>query len=93
MEEGIDLEGLESIIPMLHNDMSTLLDYVPPDTITTLIEPSWVKREAQQLIEQAEQIYQKKWDANQFMVPTDETFIPVDPLISKLEALQTYTYR
>ena len=89
LEEGIDLEGLESIIPMLHNDMSTLLDYVPPDTITTLIEPSWVKREAQQLIEQAEQIYQKKWDANQFMVPTDETFIPVDPLISKLEALQT----
>ncbi|HHZ91485.1 TPA: transcription-repair coupling factor [Candidatus Poribacteria bacterium] len=89
LEEGKDLEGLESIIPMLHSHMSTLLDYVPPDTLVTLVEPSWVEREAKQLIEQAEQIYQKKWDSNQFMVPPDETFMPLDSLISKLEELRT----
>ncbi|MEE3194540.1 MAG: transcription-repair coupling factor [Candidatus Poribacteria bacterium] len=89
LEEGRDLEGLESIIPMLHSHMSTLLDYVSPDTIPILIEPSWVDREAKQLIEQAEQIYQKKWDSNQFMVSPDETFLPLGSLISKLEELQT----
>ncbi len=88
LEEGRDLEGLESIIPMLHSHMSTLLDYVPPDTVPILVEPSWVDREAKQLIEQAEQIYQKKWDSNQFMVSPDETFIPLGSLISKLEELQ-----
>ena len=88
LEEGRDLEGLESIIPMLHSHMSTLLDYVPPDTVPILVEPSWVDREAKQLIEQAEQIYQKKWDSNQFMVSPNETFIPLGSLISKLENLK-----
>ena len=89
LEEGRDLEGLESIIPMLHNQMSILLDYVPTDTLAALIEPSWVDREAKQLMEQAEQIYHKKCDSNQFMVPPNETFMPLDSLISKLEELQT----
>jgi len=87
LETGIDLEGVEALLPMLYADASLLTDYLPAQSIVVLIEPVWMAREGQRIIESAKALYDRKLEFDQFMVSPDETYVSFESVIS---ALQTY---
>ncbi len=87
LETETDPAGLEALLPMLYEDTSTLTNYLSPQTVVLLIEPTWMAREGTQLIENTKDLYERKLAFDQFMVSPDETFVPFESVIS---ALQTH---
>ena len=86
LETETNPQGLEALLPMLYEDSSTLMDYLSPQTMVLLIEPAWMAREATQLIENTEDLYERKLAFDQFMVSPDETFVSFERVISALQA-------
>ena len=74
LENGIEVEGIESLIPMLYANASLLFDYLSAETIVVLIEPIWMAREAARLLENTRELYEQKLESDVFMVPPDEMF-------------------
>ena len=74
LEDGMVLEGIESLIPMLYANASLLFDYLSTETIVVLIEPIWMEREAARLLEYTTGLYEQKLESDIFMVPPDEMF-------------------
>ena len=85
LEGGTDLDGIESLLPMLYPNLSLLTDYLSASTIVVLVEPAWVMREGKRTIEQSNALYEKKLEQNQFMVPSNETFAPFESVIPALQ--------
>ena len=85
LEAGIDLEGIESLIPMLYPNPSLLTDYLSTSTIVVFVEPAWAVREGKRTIEQANTLYERKLEQNQFMAPSTETFAPVESVLTALQ--------
>ena len=78
-------DGIEGFLPMLVPETELLTDYLPNDTIVCLIEPQWQKREASQMHEQMQELYQKKLDASNLMVPSDKLLASFKTLSTELE--------
>ena len=89
LENGTDLEGIEALLPMLYADASALMDYLSDETITVLIEPTWLAREADRILDNSERLYERKLEADGFMVSPDATFVSFE---SVLAGLQTYPF-
>ena len=85
LEGGTDLEGVESLLPMLYSNPNLLTDYLSASTTVLLVEPAWVMREGKRTIEQANAVYTRKLEQNQFMAPSNETFAPVESVIPVLQ--------
>ena len=85
LENQMDLEGIESLLPMLYPHPSLLTDYLPVRTIVWLIEPDWMAREGERTIDQANTLYERKLDLDQFMPSPDETFVPFESVIVALQ--------
>lgn len=78
-------DGLEGFLPMLVPETELLTDYLPKDTVVCLIEPQWQKREASQMYEQTQELYQKKLEESNLMVPPDKLLASFETLTTELE--------
>ena len=78
-------DGIEGFLPMLVPETELLTDYLPNDTVVCLIEPQWQKREASQMHEQMLELYQKKLEESNLMVPPDKLLASFEALTTELE--------
>lgn len=85
LEGGTDLDGIESLLPMLYANPGLLTDYLSASTTVLLVEPAWAMREGKRTIEEANALYARKMEQNQFMVPSNETFALVESVIPVLQ--------
>lgn len=79
------MDGIEGFLPMLVPETELLPDYLPNDTIVCRIEPQWQKREASQMHEQMQELYQKKLEASNLMVPPDQLLASFETLTAEFE--------
>jgi transcription-repair coupling factor (superfamily II helicase) len=78
-------DAIEAFLPMLVPETELLTDYLPDDTIVCLIEPQWQQREASQMHERTQELYQKKMDESSLMVPPESLLAPFEVLRAELE--------
>ena len=78
-------DGIEGFLPMLVPETELLTDYLPDDTIVCIIEPQWQKRETVQMHERMQELYQKKLEESNLMVPPDKLLVPFETLCTELE--------
>ena len=79
------MDGIEGFLPMLVPETELLPDYLPDDTIVCRIEPQWQKREASQMHEQMQELYEKKLEASNLMVPPDQLLVSFETLTAEFE--------
>lgn len=89
LESGMNLDGLEALLPILYPNASLLTEYLSGKIITLLFEPTWLKREVDRIVEGANGLYEKRKDLNQFMVSPDQMFVPFETVMSVLKSLPT----
>ena len=79
------IDGIEGFLPMLVPETELLSDYLPNDTIVCLIEPQWQKREASHMHEQMQELYQKKLEESNLMVPPAKLLASFETLTAEFE--------
>ena len=89
LESGINLDGLEALLPALYPCADIFTEYVSSQIITLLFDPTWMAREADRLVESANGLYEKRKASDQFMMSPDQMFIPFETVMSKFRALPT----
>ena len=77
--------AIEAFLPMLVPETELLTDYLSDDTIVCLIEPQWQQREAAQMHERTQELYEKKMDESSLMVPPDRLLASFEVLSKQLE--------
>ena len=63
LAEGIHVEGMESLAPVLCDGMETLLDVLPADALTLINEPERVRRRAEDLLATSAEFLAAGWQA------------------------------
>ncbi len=63
LSEGIPVDGMESLAPVLVDRMVPLSDYLPSDTLVTLLSPEKSAARAASLVETNEEFLHAAWDA------------------------------
>ncbi|MFK5645395.1 transcription-repair coupling factor [Ornithinimicrobium sp. LYQ121] len=61
--EGIAVEGMESLAPVLVDGMETLVDVLPPGARVVVLEPERVRTRAHDLVATSEEFLQASWAA------------------------------
>ncbi|MFH8490504.1 transcription-repair coupling factor [Streptomyces longisporoflavus] len=61
--EGIAVEGMESLAPVLVDDMELLLDVLPQGSMTVVCEPERVRTRAADLVATSQEFLQASWAA------------------------------
>ncbi|MFC4494231.1 transcription-repair coupling factor [Streptomyces ovatisporus] len=61
--EGIAVEGMESLAPVLVDDMELLLDVVPEGTMAVVCDPERVRTRAADLVATSQEFLQASWGA------------------------------
>ena len=79
------MDGIEGFLPMFVPETELLTDYLPDDTIVCIIEPQWQKRETAQMHERMQELYQKKLEESNLMVPPDKLLASFETLCTELE--------
>ncbi|AXG79728.1 transcription-repair coupling factor [Streptomyces paludis] len=62
--EGIAVEGMEALAPVLVDDMELLLDVLPPGAMTLVCDPERVRRRAADLVATSQEFLQASWAAS-----------------------------
>ncbi|HWM40720.1 MAG TPA: transcription-repair coupling factor [Streptomyces sp.] len=75
--EGIAVEGMESLAPVLVDDMELLLDVVPRGTMAVLCDPERVRTRAADLVATSQEFLQASWSATA-MSGTGEAPVDLD---------------
>ncbi|GGO50779.1 transcription-repair-coupling factor [Streptomyces daqingensis] len=73
--EGIAVEGMESLAPVLVDDMELLLDVVPEGTMAVVCDPERVRTRAADLVATSQEFLQASWSATAM---SDSGQAPVD---------------
>ncbi|HAM20731.1 MAG TPA: transcription-repair coupling factor [Actinobacteria bacterium] len=63
LSQGIHVEGMESLAPVLCGGMSTLLELLPHDALTVVCEPERVRRRAEDLLATSAEFLAAGWQA------------------------------
>ncbi len=63
LAEGIHVEGMESLAPVLYDGMETLLDVLPAAALTVINEPERVRRRAEDLLATSAEFLAAGWQA------------------------------
>jgi transcription-repair coupling factor (superfamily II helicase) len=61
--EGLAVEGLESLLPLLFDELRLLPDYLPADAVLALVDPKRTGDRAEEVRAQAEEAAQASWTA------------------------------
>jgi transcription-repair coupling factor (superfamily II helicase) len=59
--EGLDVEGVESLLPLLYDRLPALPDYLPDGAIVVLVDPKRTLDRAEEVRAQAEEAMQASW--------------------------------
>src|SRR6266540_2954085 len=59
--EGLDVEGVESLLPLLYDDLPTLPDYLPAGSVLVVVDPKRTVDRAEEIRKQAEEAMQASW--------------------------------
>jgi transcription-repair coupling factor (superfamily II helicase) len=59
--DGLDPEGVESLLPLLYDELPTLPDYLPAGSILVLVDPKRTIDRAEEVRLQAEEAMQASW--------------------------------
>jgi transcription-repair coupling factor (superfamily II helicase) len=59
--EGLDVEGVESLLPLLYDELPSLPDYLPAGAIVVLVDPKRTVDRAEEVRKQAEEAMQASW--------------------------------
>ena len=86
LESGINLDGLEALLPILYPRANVFTEYLSNQIVTLLFEPTWMAREADRIVEGAIGLYEKRKTLDQFMVSPDQMFVPFETVMSGLRA-------
>ncbi|GAA2306935.1 transcription-repair coupling factor [Streptomyces kunmingensis] len=62
--EGIAVEGMESLAPVLVDDMELLLDVLPKDSMAVVCDPERVRTRAADLVATSQEFLQASWAAS-----------------------------
>ena len=89
LESGINLDGLEALLPILYPCANVFTEYLSSQIVTLLVEPTWLAREAERIVEGANGLYEKRKALNQFMVSPDQMFVPFETIMSGLQVQST----
>ena len=89
LESGINLDGLEALLPVLYPCADVIADYLSSQVVTFLFEPTWMAHEAERLVEGASGLYEKRKASDQFMMSPDQIFIPFETVMSGLRTQPT----
>lgn len=81
ISEGIPVEGMESLLPFLRDDLVSLTEFFPSQSVILFDEPELLKRQAQDLLQLAAEFEHAAWQAAAEGSPT--------PIRSK-NAFQSY---
>ncbi|HEV7626644.1 MAG TPA: transcription-repair coupling factor [Streptomyces sp.] len=73
--EGIAVEGMESLAPVLVDDMELLLDVVPKGTMAVVCDPERVRTRAADLVATSQEFLQASWSATAM---SDSAEAPID---------------
>jgi transcription-repair coupling factor (superfamily II helicase) len=88
-----DIPGLEWMAPLFKLPQGELFDYLPEDTLCFLDEPELIKREIEQIWEEAKERYQEV-DARGELVPKPDAFLKgatsLENRIKKFQHLDNY---
>src|SRR4051794_4979776 len=63
LSEGHAVEGMESLAPVLVDDMELLVDLMPPDTHVLVLDPERARSRAHDLVATSEEFLQASWAA------------------------------
>ncbi|MEY4434782.1 MAG: hypothetical protein RIR16_822, partial [Actinomycetota bacterium] len=61
--EGIPIDGMESLAPVLVDELTTFVDYLPESALVTLLAPEKSAARAANLVETNEEFLHAAWDA------------------------------
>ncbi len=84
-ESPVEIDGIEAFLPMLFPQTEMLTDYMPDETIVVMVEPRWQGREAEQMHDQLQEIYDRRLAEGKLMPTLENLLISVDTLQSELE--------
>jgi transcription-repair coupling factor (superfamily II helicase) len=59
--EGLDVEGVESLLPLLFDDLQPLTAYLPGDAVLVLLDPKRTLDRAEEVRRQADEAGQASW--------------------------------
>jgi transcription-repair coupling factor (superfamily II helicase) len=59
--EGLDVEGVESLLPLLYDQLPSLPDYLPTGAVVVLVDPKRTVDRAEEVRKQAEEAMQASW--------------------------------
>jgi transcription-repair coupling factor (superfamily II helicase) len=59
--EGLDVEGVESLLPLLYDQLPTLPDYLPAGSVLVVVDPKRTIDRAEEVRKQAEEAMQASW--------------------------------
>jgi transcription-repair coupling factor (superfamily II helicase) len=59
--EGLDVEGVESLLPLLFDDLEALPAYLPDDALLVLVDPKRTLDRAEEVRHQADEASQASW--------------------------------
>ncbi|RKU14305.1 transcription-repair coupling factor [Candidatus Poribacteria bacterium] len=83
-EPSVEIDGIEAFLPMLFPQTELLTDYLPDETIVVTVEPRWQTREAEQMREQLQEIYDSKLAEGKLMPPLDSLLVAPNTFQSEL---------
>jgi len=101
--EGIPVEGMESLAPVLTDAMVSFAEYLPSDAIVVLFSPEKAAARAASLVETNEEFLAAAWDAaiagserddNSERAPIDlstGSFVTLTDFVSQLDTRQLFT--
>lgn len=84
-EPPVEIDSVEAFLPMLFPQTELLTDYLPDETIVVMVEPLWQTREAKQMREQLQEIYDRRITEAKLMPTLENLLVPMDTLQSELE--------
>lgn len=76
--EGIAVEGMESLAPVLVDDMEMLLDVLPAGSMTVVCDPERVRTRASDLVATSQEFLQASWAATAGAGDGDGAKAPID---------------
>jgi transcription-repair coupling factor (superfamily II helicase) len=59
--EGLDVEGVEALLPLLFDDLRLLPEYLPADAVLVLLDPKRTTDRAEEVRTQADEAMQASW--------------------------------
>ncbi len=90
--EGI-FPGIESMIPLIYTQLDTFFDYLPPDTLFMLVEPTQLAAAAADFTAMTEHSYGSACQNKQLCVPPEQLYLRWSQISERLSAFARLSWK